>query len=186
MKLNKYVSKRFRPILVLIFLFSFATKTICQVTRTDTIEDPLKKFVGDWVLKNELWKSSENGNYTETELNNFAFKAELIGPDNTLLWHEDFGNGFLATILWSYQKESKIIHHLSNNGFNNIGIGVEKFDDRNDIRVETEYTNLCTNCYYEYYYHWISLDEIEFKATFYEDDNPNGDFYGGNFVRKLE
>ena len=125
--MKKYLSKSYRAIMVLIFLFLFAAETICQVAGSESKENPLKSFVGDWVLKNELWKVSENVNYTETKLPNFAFKAELIGPDNTLLWHEDFGNGFLATILWSYQKESEILHHLSNNGFNNIGIGIGKF-----------------------------------------------------------
>ena len=181
----KLTPNLFRSI-VLLILFSFAIESHCQISETDSVNVQLRIFEGDWILKDSKWKSSENGNYTETEMNNFIFKAKLIGPENTLLWHEDFGNGFLAVIMWSYQEKSKILHHLANNGFNNIGIGVGKFDERNDIKVKVEYPNLCTNCYYEYFYHWISPDEIDFKATFYEDDMPNGDFYGGTFVRKVE
>lgn len=52
------MSKLFQPIIVLFFLFSFPLGSRCQVPETGSIEDPLKIFVGDRVLKDDLWKAS--------------------------------------------------------------------------------------------------------------------------------
>ncbi|WP_236974597.1 hypothetical protein [Membranihabitans maritimus] len=47
MMMKKYLSKSYRAIMVLIFLFLFAAETICQVAGSESKENPLKSFVGD-------------------------------------------------------------------------------------------------------------------------------------------
>ncbi len=185
-KMNKSESHSFRVIKVLIFLLTFTTDTICQITRTDSIKNPLEMFEGDWILKDGKWKSSFDGNARETTLSDMIISAKLIGPEYTIILSEDFGNGELAVDVWAYQKESKVVHVLSNNSYNNIGIGEGYFDENNSLRIKREFPNICETCYYMYEYIWVSLDEFEIKATAFKDDNPTGDFYGGTFIRKVD
>ena len=184
--MNEYELNRFRAIMVLIFLLTFATETICQITRTDSIKNPLEMFEGDWILKKDKWKSSFDCNYSETILPNIIFSAQLVDPKNTLRWYYDFKNGFQASVLWVYDEETEILYDLSNNSYNHIGSGSGKFDEKNDLRLKIQFRNLDEKQYTIYQYHWISPDEFDLKATNYNDDSPTGDFYGGTFVRKVD
>lgn len=130
-------------------------------------------------------ENPKKGNYSEHINPNRIFKA-IMTDNNTLIWNEDFGNGFLATLMWTYHIGSKNIHHLSNTSANDIGVGTGRFEANNDLKIKIEYPNRCTNCYRIYFCHWLSTNEFELKATIYEDNKPTGDFYGATFIRKNE
>jgi hypothetical protein len=102
------------------------------------------------------------------------------------LWNSDFGDGFWVILLWTYHKETGRVNHISNTADNNVRIGVDEFDNNNDLKIKIVYPNGCTNCHRIFTFHWITPDEFDFKATIYKDDKLTGDFYGGTFLRKIQ
>ena len=184
-EMHKLQQNFLRLIMVLAFLFSFSTQIYSQQSAKDEEIGKLKIFEGEWGLKDHKWITSFDGNFNEDINPNISFIAREAGTENTLLWICDF-DGAYATLLWAYHEETKNINHISNTSDNNIGVGMGKLDNNNDVRIKIEYPNGCTNCTRRYFYHWISKNEIEFKATFYEDELVTGDFYGGTLIRKME
>jgi len=184
-EMNRLRLNFLKLIMVLTCFFSYSTQIYSQQYVADEEIGKLKTFVGEWGLKDDKWITSFDGNYNEDINPNISFIASEAGTENTLLWICDFDGSF-ATLLWAYHKETKNINHISNTSANDIGVGMGKLDDNNDVRIKIEYPNRCKNCNRRYIYHWISKNEIEFKATFYEDELATGDFYGGTLIRKIE
>jgi catechol 2,3-dioxygenase-like lactoylglutathione lyase family enzyme len=179
----KNINMMFQFIASIIFLFLPVSAMIAQDTVASS--DPLKPFIGEWKLKDNVWKSKSNSVYKEDVNPNRSFVAKAVSPENTILWEENFDNGAWATLLWTYHKETGRVNHISNTTDNNIGIGVGEFDKNNDLTIKIVYPNGCTNCHRIYSFHWINAGEFDFKATIYKDEKPTGDFYGCTFVRKV-
>ena len=180
---SKKINTMFQFVVLLIILFLPGLTIVAQNTTASS--DKLKLFEGEWKLKDYVWKSKSNSVYKEDVNPNRSFVAKTVGPENTILWEEDFDNGAWATLLWTYHKETGRVNHISNTTDNNIGIGVGEFNNNNDLTIKIVYPNGCTNCHRIYSFHWIEAGAFDFKATIYKDDKPTGDFYGGTFVKKV-
>jgi hypothetical protein len=73
------------------------------------------------------------------------------------------------------------IYHLSNTSSNGeAGAG----KDNGDLDIKLSYPDMCETCNRLYSFRWKSDNEFFFRATFYKDDKPTGDFYGATFIRK--
>lgn len=167
-------------------LLSLSNNSYGQKSTTDSIQDKLNLFVGEWKLKNDIWITKFDSSYEESVNPDRYFIAKAVSPENTILWNGDFGGGNWFIILWTYHKQAGRVNHISNTKDNNVGVGVGEFDNKNNLTIKIVYPNGCTNCHRIYTYRWIMPDEFDFKATIYKDDKATGEFYGGSFLRKVK
>jgi hypothetical protein len=170
-------------LLFMIFL-SLDGKIYCQGPGPDTTGIRFTKFEGEWILKDNIWKTKFGGVYQESKDTTRSFVVRAVNPTNTLLWNSYFGGGSWAVLLWTYHKETGRVNHISNTTDNNVGIGTGGFNANNDLIIKIVYPNGCTACHRIYTFHWISRDEFDFKAAIYKDNKLTDDFYGGTFLRK--
>jgi hypothetical protein len=147
-------------------------------------QDKLKRFVGEWKLKDDTWTSQFDGKYSADVNPNRSFVVTSAGPENTILWKADYGGGFWATLLWTYHQKTGKVNSISNTEDNNIGIGSGEFNVGGDLVIKIVYPHGCTSCHRIYTFHWVSDDEFIFKSTIYKDGKLTDDFYGATFLRK--
>ena len=173
-------------IMIIIFLSLLSTQSFCQVSGIDSTKNPLENFVGDWVLKDGIWKGVANGKHWESVHPDLIFNAKLIGPQNTLLWLYDFGKDgpfTTAVVLWAYDEKSNIVYDLSNNSNNHVAMGKGRFEENNDLKIKMDFVTKSLIDFNLYHWHWISPDEFELIVTIYKNNTPTGNTYGGTFVR---
>ena len=159
------------------------TMTHNQLNDTNaTQENPFRKFIGNWGMKNGIWESSFGGKYSESIDTSRLFIAQ--SPTNqSLLWDYDLGSA-KGVILWTFSGTNKEVYHLSANSYGPMAQGVGTINDNGDINLKLYFDGECPTCYRMYRYKFISSDEIYFRVTYYKDDKETGDFYGGTYVRK--
>ncbi|MES2849251.1 MAG: hypothetical protein V4685_09350 [Bacteroidota bacterium] len=174
--------KYFPSLTLLLFtLMLFANKSYCQTDISDTLSKRFTRFIGEWRLKDNVWRSKLGG---ESKDSTRSFVAKAASPENSIIWSADFGGGGWAVLFWTYHKETGKLNHISNTTDNNVGIGTGEFNADNDLIIKIVYPNGCTTCHRIYTYHWISSNEFDFKATIYKDGELTDDFYGATFLRK--
>ena len=173
--------------------FSYANKVdklyfniIQDATRPvdTTPQNPLEKFKGEWLLKDNIFESSTNGKYNAEVNPNRTFIALPVNTNTSILWNEDFGGGFKVDIFWTYDIETKTVYHLSNTSSNGLASGKGPLKDNGDLDIKLTYPDMCKTCYRVYSFRWKSDNEIFFRATFFQDDKLTGDYYGATFIRK--
>lgn len=157
--------------------------THIQLIETNaTQENPFRKFVGIWGMKEGIWESSFGGKYSKTIDTSFVFIAK--SPTNqSLLWNY---NLFPAkgVILWTFSNTKKEVYHLSANSHGPMAQGTGTINANGDANLKLYFDEDCATCYRMYRYKFISDDEVYFRASYYKDDKETGDFYGGTFVRR--
>jgi len=155
-----------------------------STSQLDTIpQNPLEKFKGEWVLKDNIFESSTNGKYSADVNPNRTFIALAVNTNSSILWSEDF-DGFKVDIFWTYDVETKTVYHLSNTSANGLATGKGPLKENGDLDIKLSYPDNCETCNRIYSFRWKSDNEFFFRATFYKDDKPTGDFYGATFIRK--
>lgn len=147
-------------------------------------QNPLEKFKGEWVLKDNIFESSTNGKYNADVNPNRTFIALAVNTNTSILWNEDFDGGFKVDIFWTYDIETKTVYHLSNTSTNGLASGKGPLQENGDLVIKLSYPDMCETCNRIYSFRWKSDNEFFFRATFYKDDKPTGDFYGATFFRK--
>ncbi len=146
-------------------------------------QNPLEKFKGEWVLKDNIFESSTNGEYSVDVNPKRTFIALAVNSNTSILWSEDF-DGAKVDIFWSYDVESQLVYHLSNTTSNSVGFGKGPINKNGDLNITLNYPDTCETCTRVYSFRWKTDNEFFFRATFYKDDQPTGDFYGATFIRK--
>jgi len=172
-------------IALIIILLLVKNTTYCQVVLPSG-KDKFTIFEGEWKFKDDIWKTKFDGNYKEDVNPNRSFIVKAVSPKNALLWNSNFGGDAWAVLFWTYHQETGHVNHISNTTDNNVGVGVGEFNSNNDLIIKIVYPNGCKNCHRIYTFHWITLNEFEFKATIYKDDKLTDNFYGGTFLRKIQ
>ena len=145
--------------------------------------NPFQKFIGEWVLKDNIFESSTNGEYTADVNPRRTFIAQTVATDFSILWNEDF-DGLKAEIFWTYDIETNTVYHLSNTSTNGLASGKGLLRENGDLDINLIYPDACSTCLRVYSFRWKSENEFSFKATFLKDDIPTGDYYGAIFLRK--
>jgi len=152
-------------------------------TLDTTHQNPFEKFKGEWLLKDNIFESSTNGKYSSDVNPNRTFIAMAVNTNSSILWSEDF-DGFKVDIFWTYDLETKTVYHLSNTSSNGLASGKGMLKENGDLDIKLIYPDACETCIRLYSFRWKSANEFFFRATFYKDDKPTGDFYGATFIRK--
>jgi hypothetical protein len=67
---------------------------------------------------------------------------------------------------------------------NGLASGKGQLKDNGDLDITLSYSDTCKTCNRIYSFRWKSEDELFFRATYYKDDKPTGDFCGATFIRK--
>lgn len=159
--------------------YNISNNTISDTTP----QNPLEKFRGEWVLKDNIFENSTNGKYSADVNPNRTFIAMAVNTKSSNLWNEDF-DGFKVDIFWSYDEKTKTVYHLSNTTTNSLATGKGLLKENGDLDLKLSYLAACKTCYRLYTFRWKSNNEFFFRATYYKDNKATGDFYGATFLRK--
>ena len=149
----------------------------------DISKNPFGKFIGEWTLKDDNWTHNW-GNGTETiKIPGHHTVSRQLNTDNSLLSIID-GPEPNGHIFWSYNPETKAVHHLSSFGTIRAGEGKGTVNENGDVRLQLVFGGETKGTYRIYNYRWLNADEYHMKSVQYaENDEPTGLFYEGNFVR---
>ncbi|MEN0050448.1 MAG: hypothetical protein AAF806_25510 [Bacteroidota bacterium] len=175
----------------LLFIISFGshaqkTSTIKfknNNAETNLLENPLRKFVGEWTLKENKWSQNWGGNDEEIEILQHHTLSSAINTSHSLLSIID-GPAPNGHILWTYNPIKKEIHHLSSFGTSRIGVGKGGVNENGDLRLKISFEGEQQGTYRIYTYKWISDNEYELKSVQFDaTGQPTGLYYGGTFIR---
>lgn len=149
---------------------------------TNAPQNPFRKFIGNWGMKEGIWESSYGGQYSKSIDTSRLFIAK--SPTNlSLLWDYNLVSA-KGVILWTFNNTKKEVYHLSANSFGPMAQGAGTIDANGDVNLKLFFDGECATCYRMYRYKFISDNEIYFRVTYYKDDKETGDFYGGSYIRK--
>lgn len=182
---------RIRYSLLLILLnstisFTQTTSIKYESNGRDTIDistNPFWKFVGEWTLKNDDW--SQNWGFgTETiKIPNHHTVTKNLNTNHSLISIID-GPPPNGHIFWTYNPNTKQVHHLSSFGTIRTGTGTGSINENGDVRLKLVFEGEAPDTYRIYNYKWLNADEYHMKSVqFNKDDEPTGLFYEGNFIR---
>ena len=148
----------------------------------NTQENPFRKLIGNWSLKEGIWESSYGGKYSRSSDTSRLFIAK--SPTNqSLLW--DYNLVFAkGVIMWTFNKSKEEVYHLSSNSNGPMAQGSGSISANGDVNLKLSFDGECKTCYRIYRYKFITDDEISFRANYYKDGKETGDFYGATFVKK--
>ena len=186
---NRYV-KFTLPLLIILFNSAYSQETILAASdkkaSTDLqpkLENPFKKFIGEWTLKDDNW-SQNWGNGTENiKIPNHHTISRELNTNNSLLAVID-GTPPYGHIFWSYNPVKKEVDHLSSFGTTRAGVGKGTVNENGDVSLKISFADEPGGTYRLYTYKWISENAYDLKSIQYNDkDEPTGYFYGGTFIR---
>ncbi|QLG47026.1 hypothetical protein [Costertonia aggregata] len=184
-----------KPIPKLLFLV-FTLFSVCVYTQQTSIafesngrspketeQNPFKKFIGEWTLKNDDWTQNW-GNGTETiKIPKHHTISREINTSNSLLSIID-GPEPNGHIFWSYNPNTEVVQHLSSFGTVRAGNGVGTINENGDVNLKLSFEGEPNGTYRIYHYIWLDDDQYHMKSVQYdENDQPTGLFYEGRFVR---
>jgi len=173
---------------VLFSLTGYTQKTSIEFesngrTQKETKQNPFKKFIGEWTLKNDNWTHNW-GSGTETiKIPDHHTASQEINTNNSLLSIID-GPEPNGHIFWSYNPNTKEINHLSSFGTIRAGKGNGTINANGDVNLKLSFEGEPTGTYRVYNYKWIDDNEYHMKSVQYDENNkPTGLFYEGYFIR---
>ena len=183
-----YINQLVSLLLLLTITATYAQKTAIEYdlngrTTTNTINNPFRKFMGEWTLKEDNWTQNW-GNGTETiKIPNHHTISQAINTDNSLLSIID-GPEPNGHIFWSYNPNTKEVFHLSSFGTIRAGNGTGTINEAGDVQLKLVFEGEPAGTYRVYNYSWIDDDTYHMKSVQYsQEDMPTGLFYEGTFVR---
>lgn len=182
----------FKKLLLLIIVFSslfgYAQKKQIEFesngrSKAETQKNPFKKFIGEWTLKNDDWSHNWGGDTETIKIPNHHTVNQEINTNHSLLSIID-GPEPNGHIFWTFNPNTKKVHHLSSFGSSRIGLGSGTINDNGDVNLKLQFEGEQEGTYRIYNYKWINNDEYYMKSVQYNEiDEPTGLFYEGNFVR---
>ena len=189
---HNHIMKTFKTTFTLLFLLTFTYLT----AQTESIKyelngrnpseiskNPFGNFIGEWKLKEDNWTHNWGGETETIKIPGHHTMSKQINTDNSLLSIID-GPEPNGHIFWSYNPNTKEVHHLSSFGAIRAGNGSGTINEQGDIRLKLVFEGEPKGTYRIYNYKWISKDEYHMKSVQYSaDGEPTGLFYEGNFVR---
>lgn len=149
-------------------------------------ENPFKKFVGKWTLKNDLWEQGDGRDAIEQlKIPGHTTICKEINTDTSLLCTIE-ATSAKGHILWGYDHQSEKIHHLSSFLPFRNGVGEGTVSDNGNIQIKISFGEP-EGSYRVYNYTWINDDEYILESNQYDkNDQSTGNFYGGIFTRILD
>ncbi len=148
-----------------------------------TSENPFKKFIGEWTLKDDNWSQNWGQGMEHIKIPNHHTVNKELNTDNSLLAVID-GTPPYGHIFWSYNPIKKEVHHLSSFGTSRSGVGKGTVNENGDVTLKVSFEGEPDETYRRYTYKWISDDEYEMKSVQYNaKGEPTVGFYGGTFIR---
>jgi hypothetical protein len=171
--------------LLILFCFINLTFTFSQTPAKSAVEpeNPFKKFIGEWTLKDNNWSHNWGQGTEHIKIPNHHSLCKELNTKNSLLWVVD------ATIpkghiFWSYDRDKNVVHHLSSFGTSRNGVGQGRVNENGDVTLKNSFSDEAKGTYRIYTYKWITDDEYEMMSRQYDDmGEPTGLFYGGTFIR---
>jgi len=161
-------------VLMTVALWSFANAKDAEQT------NPFAKFFGEWTLKNDQWRPDADGSiikipnhHTDCAPSNTNNSVFCVVETPSLRGH----------IMWSFNADSKVVHHLSNFGQARNGVGVGRFDKEGGLYLQVHFQGEPEGSHRQYRYRWVSDNEYILESTQFKKEQPTGSFYGGTFVR---
>ena len=147
-------------------------------------ENPFKKFIGRWTLKDNLWEQGNTNQGLECiKIPDHYSICEELNTQNSLLWKVEAPSA-RGHILWVYNTETQEIHHSSSFFPARSGVGTGKVNEDGDVTLKITFEGEAKNTYRQYEYRWVSEDEYTLRSIQYDNqDKPTGNYYGGTFVR---
>ncbi len=148
-------------------------------------ENPFKKFIGKWTLKNDLWMQGATASAIDTlYLPDHYSTCKEINTGKSLLWIVD-ATSARGHALWTYNAVTKEVFAQSSFYPDRIGLGSGTVTAAGDIALKISFEgNEPEGTYRKYSYEWVNEDEYILKSYQYDHkDQPTGNFYGGTFSR---
>ncbi|MEM8509661.1 MAG: nuclear transport factor 2 family protein [Bacteroidota bacterium] len=182
--MNRYPTLIF--CLIALFGYSQQAEIMFQVNDRDQFniqENPFKNFIGEWTLKEDSWTQNW-GNGTETiKIPEHHTISAQINTTNSLLSIID-GPEPNGHIFWSYNPNTRAVHHLSSFGTIRAGVGEGTVNEKGDLRLKIVFEGEPKDTYRVYHYKWVSPDVYHMRSEqFTQKGTPTGLFYEGTFVR---
>lgn len=149
-------------------------------------KNPFGKFIGQWTLKDDDWTQNWGYGKETVKIPKHHTVSTQINTDNSLLSIID-GPEPNGHIFWSYNPNTKEVHHLSSFGTIRAGDGQGTINENGDVQLKLIFEGEPEGTYRIYNYKWLNENEYHMKSVqFSENDTPTGLFYEGNFVRTNE
>ena len=150
---------------------------------TENQKNPFRKFVGEWTLKNDQWTHNWGGETETISIPKHHTVSAALNTDNSLLSILD-GPQPNGHIFWSYNPNTKEVHHLSSFGEIRAGSGKGTVSETGDLELKLVFEGEPKDTYRIYHYRWIDENEYHMKSVQYNQSGaPTGLFYEGTFVR---
>jgi hypothetical protein len=162
-----------------------AAQTVSHIFRyVKRPENPFRKFIGEWTLKDDLWEQGDGKQPNERiKIPGHHTLCQALNTDNSLLWIVDATSG-RGHIMWVYNGEQKQLDWVSSFFPARTGVGKGSVSSSGDIEVAVTFEGEPENTYRKYSYTWVNENEYVLKSFQYNTSNePTGNFYGGTFVR---
>jgi hypothetical protein len=147
--------------------------------------NPFEGFFGEWTLKDDEFQQVWDGKTVQTQnIPDHRTRCDRINTDRSMLCVIDAGRDLKGHILWSYNGDSKQVHHLSHFGTARSGVGIGTIDPGGNLRLKVSFQDEPEGSYRIYEYHWVSRDEYQMMSRQYDRAGKlTGNWYGGSFVR---
>lgn len=148
-------------------------------------ENPFKKFVGEWTLKDDKWQQGETAETIDTiYLPNHYTLCKEINTGKSLFWIVE-ATSAKGHALWTYNAATEEVFMQSSFYADRIGLGSGSINTQGDVFLEMIFEgNEPEGTYRKYSYEWINDDEYILKSYRYNKEHkPTGNFYGGTFIR---
>lgn len=173
---------------VLFLVTGYSQKTSIEFesnkrTQKETKQNPFKKFIGEWTLKNDNWTHNWGGKTETIKIPNHHTISQEINTNNSLVSIID-GPEPNGHIFWSFNPNTKEIFHLSSFGTIRAGNGIGTINNNGDVNLKLYFEGEPKGTYRIYDYKWLNDNEYHMKSIQYNEDNkPTGLFYEGYFIR---
>jgi hypothetical protein len=152
-------------------------------SRDDGPAHPFQRFYGEWTLKDDRWNQNWGHGDEQVTIPNHHTRSKPLNTPNSVLSLVDATHP-RGHILWSYNRTTREVHHLSSFGASRNGVGTGTLSDRGDLRLKVSFEDEAPGTYRIYTYTWVTDDEYELLSTQFDaHDQPTGLFYGGTFIR---
>ncbi|GAA4272756.1 hypothetical protein U6A24_08380 [Aquimarina gracilis] len=147
-------------------------------------ENPFKKFIGEWTLKDDNWEYvDENLTKRSIKIKDHHTVCKEINTKNSILLIVDTGASH-GSAFWSYDSDKKEINTLSSFSGNRTSVGNGTIDKNGNVASKVFFQGITDGRYRIYTYKWVSEDEYVLKSIEYDKNHkPTGISYGASFVK---
>jgi hypothetical protein len=154
-----------------------------QTAALPTTVNPFEKFIGEWTLQGDDWTQNWGNGTEHIKIPGHHTRCEALNTPNTLLAVIG-GPPPHGHIVWTYNRATREVHHLSSFAPARSGVGKGSMNENGDVSLKVSFEGEPPGTYRLYSYRWISADAYELKSVQYDSEGkPTGGFYGGTFVR---